>query len=224
MTRVVVALAVFMTCLGMPALAQQTAPPAAAPAAAALAGLKVAFVNLQQVAGDSAEGKIATAKVQALNQQKVSELNDKNKQLQANQQKLDQGGAVLSEAARAQLQKDIDKLNVDIERFQQDANAEVTELQQQLQGDFQQKLMPVIEGIVKSQGINVLFSLTDAGVIYLDPVMDITTEVIRRFDATTGSAVAPAPKPAAPKPAASGAAAPAKPSAPAAPAPAPPKQ
>jgi outer membrane protein len=212
MRRVVVVLAGFLTVLGVPALAQQAAPPAITPAAAAQAGLKVAFINLQLIANDSAEGKIATARVQALNQQKVNELNEKNKQLQANQQKLEQGGTLLSDAARAQLQKDIDRLTVEIERFQQDANSEVTDLQQQLQGDFQQKLMPVIEALVKAQGINVLFSITDAGVIYIDPGLDLTAEVVRRFDGAAGSAITPAP---AAKPAAPGAAAPAKPAAPA---------
>jgi Skp family chaperone for outer membrane proteins len=220
MTRVVVAVVLSLTFMGTPASAQQTTPPRTEPAAAAVGGMKVAFINLQQVAGESAEGKIATARVQALNQKKVNELNDKNKQLQADQQKLAQGGSVLNDATRAQLEKEVEKLTVEIERFQQDANTEVTELQQQLQGEFQQKLMPIIETLVKAQGISVLFSITDAGVIYVDPGLDITSDVVKRFDA----AMASSPLPAASKPAAPGSAAPAKPSGPVAPAPTPPKK
>ena len=221
MTRVVVAAILSLTVTGTAAVARQAAP--APPASAAPAGLKVAFINLQQIAAESAEGKIATAKVQALNQKKVNELNDKTKLLQTNQQKLQQGGAVLNDAARAQLEKDVEKLNVEIERFQQDATAEVTELQQQLQGEFQQRLMPVVEAVVKAQGISVLFSIGDAGVVFVDPALDITADVVKRFDgasATSGSQPPPA-SPAAAKPAAPGSAAPAKPSGPLAPGPAP---
>jgi outer membrane protein len=224
MTRVVVAGAVSLTLMGLPASARQAAPAPAQPVqAAAAAGFKVAFINLQQIASESAEGKIATARVQALNQKKVNELNEKNKQLQANQQKLQQGGAVLNDAVRAQLEKDVEKLNVEIERFQQDATSEVTELQQQLQSDFQQKLMPIVEATVKAQGISVLFSIGDAGVIYVEPGLDITAEIVKRFDAasaTSSSQPPPASLPAA-KPAAPGSAAPAKPTGPLAPGPAP---
>jgi hypothetical protein len=56
-----------------------------------------------------------------------------------------------------------------------------------------------------------LFSVVDSGLVWADPALDITTEVIQKFDAAGGGtapkpAAAPAPKPAtaapAPKPAA----------------------
>src|SRR5262245_17059623 len=67
-----------------------TAKPPAPPAAAAQAppkvpfqmGLKYAYVQLQEVAQSSAQGKAFNARVQALQDQKVKELQDKNKQLQ----------------------------------------------------------------------------------------------------------------------------------------------
>ena len=57
-------------------------PPAARPFPA---GTKYAFINIQRIAAESAEGKALAGRVQTLNQQKVNELNDKNKQLQAAQ-------------------------------------------------------------------------------------------------------------------------------------------
>src|SRR5262245_22950500 len=56
--------------------------PAAAPAAPPAPfpeGAKVAFVVLQRIANESADGKAATAKIQALQQKKATELNDKQK-------------------------------------------------------------------------------------------------------------------------------------------------
>ena len=120
--------------------------------------------------------------MQALTQKKAAELQEKTKALQANQQKLQQGGAVLNDAARAQTQKEIDRLTVEIDRFQEDANAEVQELQQQLQAEFQEKLRPIVDALVKELAIGLLFSAGDAGAIYVDPSLDITGEVIKRFD------------------------------------------
>ena len=53
----------------------------------------------------------------------------------------------MSDTARAQLQKDIEKAQVDAQRFDQDAQAEVNELQQELQDQFQAKLMPILEAL-----------------------------------------------------------------------------
>jgi outer membrane protein len=202
MTRLTVAAVLSVMVLSVPALAQQPVVSAPAPAP-----LKMAFVDLQRVAAESNEGKAASGKVQGLTQKKTAELTEKTKSLQSNQQKLQQGGAVLNEAARAQAQREVDRLTVEIDRFQQDAQAEVQELQEQLQGEFQERLRPIVESIVKELGIGLLFSAGDAGAIFIDPSLDITPEIIKRFDSSatakpaTGAKPTPPAPPAAAKPA-----------------------
>lgn len=162
-----------------PPAAAQPAPPPPAPFPQ---GAKVGFVNLQAIAQLSADGKAAAAKVNALAQKKQTEAADKAKALQANQQKLETSGGVMSEAARTQLQKDIDRQTVEGQRFEQDAQAELNELQQQLQQEFQTKLMPVLESLSKEKGLQVLFSAGDSGVIWAEPGIDLTLEAVARLD------------------------------------------
>jgi len=199
------------TLLAVPLASAQAPAPATqaqAQAAATSAGLKVAWINLERIVQSSAEGKIANAKVQALTQRKTNELGEKNKQLQAAQQRLQAGGTVLNDAARIQIEREIERLSVDIQRMQEDAQADVQGLQVELQDDFQRKLMPVIEALVKERGVNFLFSSVEAGIVYADPEMDLTDAVIQRFDAATASAPASGAPPAAPAPAAAPPAAP----------------
>jgi Skp family chaperone for outer membrane proteins len=214
MRCVVTAVSVFSLALVLsaaPGYAQAAAQPPAPQAQPAPApqppppfpqGAKVALVNLQQIASLSVEGKASTARVQALMTKKQSEAAAKAKALQDNQTKLQSGGALLNDVARAQLEKDIERQTVETERFQQDAQAEITELQTQLQGEFQQKLFPVLNQLVQEKGLHVLLSAADAGVIIADPAIDLTLEAIKRFDAS-------ATKPAAAPPAAAAPAAPA---------------
>jgi len=232
MRAFVVAAALSVMLAAAPGFAQAPAPaPAPAPAAPAAAapapfpaGAKYAFINIQRIAAESAQGKSLSSRVQALNNQKVTQLNEKNKALQTAQQKLDSGGSVLSEAARGQLEKDIDRQQTDIQRFTDDAQKEVQELQNELQAEFQQKLGPVIQQIAQEKKLEILFSALDAGIIWADAGLDLTAEVIRRFDTAAPvaapTAAAPAPRPATPAAAAPRPAAPAAPR-PAAPAPAP---
>ena len=160
------------------------------------AGTKYAFVNIQRIAGESAAGVTLAGKVQALNQQKVNELNEMNLALQASQQKLEAGATVLSATAAAQLQKTIERQQIDIQRFTEDAQQEVANLQTQLQEEFQLRLSPIIQEVSAERGLHLLFSVVDSGLVWADQSLDITTEVIQRFDAAGAAAPATAAAPA----------------------------
>lgn len=170
-----------------PATAKPAAPaPAPAPAAPAVLpfpeGAKIAFVVLQRVVAESAEGKQASARVQALQQKKVAELNERQKAAQGLQEKLDKSGAVMSEAARADLTKQVERANVDMQRATQDAQAEVQELQQQLQEEFQRRIAPIIEAVGKERGLHYIFNGPDSGLVWADASLDITNDVVKKFD------------------------------------------
>jgi outer membrane protein len=171
--------------------AAQPAPAPVPPPKPFPAGAKFAVIDLQRIAVESTEGKSAAARINSLNQKKVAELNDKNKALQTAQQKL-AAGALLTDAAKAQIQKEIDRMNLDIQRFTQDAQAEVQELSQQVQLDFQRKLMPIIELVAIDKGVQIVFT-NDAGLVWADEALDLTPEVIRRFDGAMGAPAPPKP-------------------------------
>lgn len=174
-----------------PAQAPATPPPAPKPFPQ---GAKVAYVVLQRIANESADGRVATTRIQALQQKKAAELNDKNKQLTAMQQKLEKEGAVMSPSVAGELQKNIEKVTLEVQRFTQDAQAEVQELQQSLQQEFQQRLEPVLQQVATDMGLQFVFNGPDAGLVWADSALDISAEVIKKLD----SAKAPAAKPAAP--------------------------
>ena len=185
---------------GVSVFAQQTAAPASSfPSSATFA-----YVDIQRVAGESTDGQAANTRVQELSQQKLAEIEAKNTemqgriedinaQLEEQQTKLQQGQNVMSAEARLNLQRDISRLQVDVqrltqdsqaemERFTQDAEAEVQELQQQLQIEFQQKLVPVIEQVALDKQLSFIFSASDGGLIWADPVLDVTQELIDKLD------------------------------------------
>jgi len=166
-----------------PAPATTPVPAPATPPAPFPVGAKIGFVSLQQIAQDSVDGKAAAAKVQKAAQDKQTEAGNRAKALQANQQKLQAGGSVLTDAARAQLEKDIATQQRDNDRFEQDAQAELNELQQQLQNDLLKKLFPILEEIRKDKDLWVIFSAADAGVIVADAGLDFTIEAVKRMDA-----------------------------------------
>lgn len=170
------------------------AQPAAAPAAPRPfpQGAKVAYVVLQRIANESADGRVATTRIQALQQKKAAELTSMQQKLTAAQQKLEKEGSVMSANAAADLQKSVEKMNVDVQRFTQDAQAEVQELQQTLQGEFQQRLEPVLQLVATEMGLQFIFNGPDAGLVWADAALDISTEVIKKLDSAKPAATKPA--------------------------------
>jgi outer membrane protein len=152
----------------------------------------VAFINPQRIFQESADGKSALTRVQALTQKKQTENTSRQKALQDNQQKLQSSGSVMSDAARDQLQKEIEKQQLELQRFQQDAQAEITELQNEVQSEFARKVQPLIDQMAKEKGLHMVFNAGDAGFAWVDAGLDLSSEIIKKLDAAKAGT---APKP-----------------------------
>jgi outer membrane protein len=166
-----------------PALPPPPAPVPAQPPAPFPAGAKIAFFNPQAVFQASADGRAAVTRVNALIEKKQKENADKAKLLQGNQQKLQTSGSVMNETARVQLEKEIEKQTKDAERFQQDAQAEINELQQEVQNEFVKKLSPIVEALANEKGLHLVFNASESGIAWAAPGLDLTPDVIKRLDA-----------------------------------------
>jgi len=166
-----------------PPAATQPAPKPAAPPVPFPQDAKIAFVDINAIAANSTSGKEASKRLEALQTKKSAEIQEKNKQLQATQTKLTTGGTVLNDAARGQLEKEVARMQRDIQTLQQDAQAEFDELRNDLMGEFQKRLLPVIEEVAKEKGLHAVFSIADSGAAYVHPGLNITDEVVKKLDA-----------------------------------------
>jgi outer membrane protein len=168
-------------------------PPPAQPPAPFPAGAKIAFFNPQAVFQASADGRAAVTRVNALIQKKQTENADKAKLLEGNRQKLQTSGSVMNETARVQLEKEIEKQTKDAERFQQDAQAEINELQQEVQNEFVKKLSPIVEQLATEKGLHLVFNASESGIAWAAPGLDLTQDVIKKLDAQTKPSTGPKP-------------------------------
>jgi outer membrane protein len=169
-----------------------TPPPAAAPRPFP-EGAKVAYIDLQYIASNSAEGKAATAKIQEYAKKKTAELEGKQKSLEAARQKLLQGGTVLSDSARSQMEKDIEKQARELQYAQQEAQSEQQSLTQDLQNEFQTRLNPIIDQVANEKGLHLVLSIADSGAVWVNTGLNISAEVMKRLD-TAKPAAAPVKK------------------------------
>lgn len=175
----------------LPAPQAQKPAPAPTPPAPFPEGAKFAFVVLQRIANESAEGKAASAQIQGLQQKKAAELAEKQKQLQGIQAKLEKEGSVMSSTAQADLTKQAERIQTEIQRFTQDAQQELADLQQQLQQQFEARVTPVLDEVRKEKGLLMIFNGPDSGLVAADPGLDISGDVIKKMDAAKPAGAKP---------------------------------
>ncbi len=171
-----------------PAPGQSTPPSAAAAPRPFPEGAKVAYIDLQYIASNSVEGKAATGKIQEYAKKKTAELEGKQKALEALRSKLLQGGTVLSDSARGQMEKDIEKGARELQYAQQEAQSEQTSLTQELQNEFQTRLNPVIDQVAQEKGLHLVLSIADSGAVWVNTGLNISLEVMKRLDSAKPAA------------------------------------
>ena len=160
-------------------------PPAAtaAPAVPLPEGAKFAFIDLQRVADESVAGRAAIAQVKVLTDKKTAEIQSLQTQLGALQQRRQTSASVLTPQAVSQLDKDIERLNLDIQYKQQSAQKELEDLQNDLMGEFVQKVAPIVEVFAKEKGLLAVLDARSGAGFYAVPGMDISADIVKLLDA-----------------------------------------
>jgi outer membrane protein len=177
--------------LGMSAWAQaQTATPAPH---------KIATVQVQSAIVQTKEGQKAAQDLQAKFTPRRTELEKKQADITAIQAQMRAGSATMSDAAKAKLQRDYDKNATEFKRATDDYDAEVGQEEGKLMNDLGQKILEVIAKYCAQNSISMVVDVSNqqSPVLWADPSIDITNEIIKLYDQAHPGA-APTPAPAAP--------------------------
>jgi len=157
---------------------------AAVPLCFAQQQIKIGVINSQDVLERSAEGKKVMARLQESdkkNQATLTKLDDEIRQLQT---KLNTQKLTLTDEAILQLNSDLEKKQTDRKRYAEDSYRDMQDLMSRLFTKVQSELLPIIEQVGKEKGLDIIFDLAKSGAVYFNPTIDITEEVVKRYDAS----------------------------------------
>ena len=143
---------------------------------------RVGAISLSYVARSSKAGKAALAEIEKFVKQKEAEVVARGTELDKQREALQKSSVGLSPRALADLQKAFDKSRLEFERFQQDAQNEVQALQAKFDADFRIKLSPIIDAVSKEKGLQFVFGLEQAAIVWWSPTVDISADVVKRLD------------------------------------------
>jgi outer membrane protein len=161
----------------------EAAPPPKAPVPF-LEGAKIALVNFDYVAANSEDGKAMIAKIQALQKTKTAELAEMGKTLEAARKKAVDQASVMNEQARAQAEREISRLERDLQAAQQDATADFNAFSQKAQNEFGQKVVPLLQALAKEKGVHMVLRAVPEMIAWAHEGVDLSNELIKRLNET----------------------------------------
>jgi len=154
----------------------------AAAALPAAAQNKIAVIDVQRVVTESDPGKEVMQRLKTLTDAKSQEGQALQQQFAALQEQFNKQRFTVSEARQAEMSKEIEDKQIAIRRFQDDAQREVQEAQRRELGGLEERILPIINQIGQEQSFTLIFNKFQSGLVYADETVDITDEVIRRFN------------------------------------------
>jgi Skp family chaperone for outer membrane proteins len=149
--------------------------------------VKVGVVNSQDVLERSAEGKRVMGQIQDKDKQNQDRLGALDEEIRNLETRINTQRLTLTNEAMMQLSSDLEKKRTERKRFAEDSLREMQEFTGRLFQRVQTELLPIIEQLGKDKGLDVIFDLARSGAIYFNPMIDMTQEVITRYDASKAS-------------------------------------
>jgi Skp family chaperone for outer membrane proteins len=164
--------------------------PSAPGGAADPAGVRrVVYVVLQRIANESSAGKALAGQVQSLKQKREQEIKARSDRLVDLRSRL----AKASGTAAGALTQQESVLAKDVERSTADAEAEIKQLQDELQKKFEAVLQPVLSAAAAQLETDFIFNAPDSGILWSDPALDISASLVGRLDGKASPVAAAVP-------------------------------
>ncbi|MBZ5617928.1 MAG: OmpH family outer membrane protein [Acidobacteriia bacterium] len=146
--------------------------------------LKVATIHVQNAILGTKDGQKAAADLQAKFNPRRQELEKKQADITAIQAQMRAGSATMSDAAKTKLQRDYDTGTTALKRASDDFEAEVQQEEGKIMNELGQKVMDVINRYAIQNSIAMVVDVSNqqAAVLWFDPSIDITVEIVKRYD------------------------------------------
>lgn len=172
-------------------------------APAARAEVKIGYVDLQRAIREVDEGRAATAALKKDFDEKQKQLDGKRVEFEKARADFEKQASLMSEQAKRDRAADLDKKASELQQLFVSLQKDISGREQEVMRTLIDKMGGLVQQIAEADGFTMVLERSDAGIVFALPSLDLTNELIRKFNARypqTGGAPAPAAKPPAAKP------------------------
>lgn len=158
---------------------------------------KIGYVDLQRALNEVDEGKAAKAALKREFDQKQKVLDEKQADFNKLRQEFEKQAGVLADTARKERQEELDRKFLDLQSTFGQLQRELSEREREVTRGIFDKMGAIIRETAEAEGFTMVLERNDGGVLYAPASLDLTNELIRKYNARHkgGSAPAAAAKP-----------------------------
>jgi len=153
--------------------------------------LKVGVVNSQEVLEKSVEGKKVIAQLQDRDKKNQAALAKMDDDIRTLESKINTQRLTLTDEAFLNMNSDLEKKKKDRQRFAEDSLRDIQDLRDRLFLKIQNELIVIIEQLGKEKNLDLILDLAKSGAIYWSPAINLTDEVVRKYDASKATTTPP---------------------------------
>lgn len=153
----------------------------ATPGRAASQALKIGVVDVQQVLNQSQRGMAVKQRLEQERAGRQRDIDARQQDLQKLQQDLEKQAAVLSEQAKREKREALERRVRDVRRMAEDANRELEKRVREAEVEITREIFGVIQEYGRDQAYSAI--LERSNIVFASQAVDITPEIIKRFDA-----------------------------------------
>jgi len=143
---------------------------------------KIGVVDMQRALMETEDGRKAKAKLKKEFERKQKELDERSQNLKVKIEDLQKKRTLLPEQTRLQkegeLQQEMQQVQQIYMRMQQD----LAKKEQEATRPILQKMTGIIQKIAGEGGFTVILDRTQSGLVFAKPHLDLTNELIRRYN------------------------------------------
>ena len=152
-------------------------------AVAGAADVRIAVIDFQRILDDSRAGKAAQETINQQGRQMEAELKAKGDALEQMKEQLQKDSLVMSQETREEKEREFRIQINEFRESQQEFAKKAREMQMRAMGKIRQDIDTLAKAYAEEKGFTLMIEKQEAGVIYVPAQLDVTNEIIRRYDA-----------------------------------------
>ncbi len=144
----------------------------------------VYYINMQKILNSSVKGKQAKSLLEA----KINSAREKIKKMKEEIEKLKKElqSPVLSKEAREKKEIELQQKIRELQRFQQDTQIEISNLEQKYTMEIIQEIVKVVKQYRKEHNIPIIVEVREAGIVAADPKYDLSDKILDIYNKQAG--------------------------------------
>lgn len=144
---------------------------------------RLAVIDVQRVLAESRAGQAAGAKLQKAQEERAAAAGKMEQEVHQLEVMLVTQRVSLSETKLADLNRQITDKRAAMQRHAENASRELAEIRDRELQALEARIKPVIEAVAAEMNLAAVFNRFESGLLYASDRIDITDDVLRRFDA-----------------------------------------